>query len=84
MLLQSHTGVIRVFPAVPENWKNVSFNNLRAMGGFLVSAALKDGKVVRLEIYAEKGGRLAVFSPFEHKVVEYDTQPGSRIDLAVE
>lgn len=45
------------------------------MGGFLVSAALKDGKVVRLEIYAEKGGRLAVFSPFEHKVVEYDTQP---------
>ena len=84
MLLQSHTGVIRVFPAVPESWKNVSFNNLRAMGGFLVSAALKDGKVVRLEIYAEKGGRLAVFSPFEHKVVEYDTQPGSRIDLAVE
>ena len=33
MLLQSHTGVIRVFPAVPESWKNVSFNNLRAMGG---------------------------------------------------
>ena len=61
MLLQSHTGVIRVFPAVPESWKNVSFNNLRAMGGFLVSAALKDGKVVRLEITLKKGAVLQSF-----------------------
>jgi alpha-L-fucosidase 2 len=53
------------------------------MGGFLVSAALKDGKIVRLEVYSEKGGHLAVFSPFEHKVMEYETQPGSRIDLVV-
>src|SRR5699024_5674312 len=30
MLLQSHSGVIEVFPAIPDTWDNVSFQKLRA------------------------------------------------------
>lgn len=29
MLLQSHTGVIKIFPAIPKSWENVTFNQLR-------------------------------------------------------
>lgn len=43
-LIQSWGGKIRVFPAVPEDWKEVSFHQLRAQGGFLVSAARSQGK----------------------------------------
>lgn len=67
MLLQSHTGIIRVFPALPENWRNVSFRKIRAMGGFLVSADYSEGKVTRVEVYSEKGGQLCIINPFTGK-----------------
>jgi len=63
MLLQSHTGIIRVFPAIPAAWKECSFENLRAEGAFLVSAILKQGKVVKIEIHAEKDGICRVADP---------------------
>ncbi len=43
MLLQSYSGTIRVFPAIPATWRDVSFKGLRAEGAFLVSAERKDG-----------------------------------------
>jgi alpha-L-fucosidase 2 len=50
MLLQNHRDVIRVFPAVPAGWKDVVFQDLRAEGAFLVTAARRGGqtKLVRL------------------------------------
>lgn len=64
MLLQSHAGIIRVFPAIPSSWSDVSFNNLRAMGAFLVSAEKRNGKIVKLRIYPEQGGMLRIAYPF--------------------
>ncbi len=29
MLIQSHTGTVRIFPAVPDDWANISFDQLR-------------------------------------------------------
>lgn len=81
MLLQSHTGVIHVFPAIPENWNDVSFENLRAMGAFLVSAVRKDGKVTKLRIYSEKGSDLKIVSPTDGKLLQYKTQPGEWIEI---
>lgn len=81
MLLQSHTGVIRVFPAIPATWKNVSFNTLRAMGGFLVSATMKEGTVVKLQVYSEKGEPLRIISPVTGEEICRETRPGERIDL---
>ena len=65
MLLQSHTGVISVFPAIPASWKNVSFEKLRARGAFLVSARLQDGHVKEISVLSERGGRFRLRSPFE-------------------
>ncbi len=63
MLIQSHTGTIRLFPAIPDQWKNVSFKQLRAMGAFLVSAGMKDGNVEQITIKSEKGGLLRLEKP---------------------
>jgi alpha-L-fucosidase 2 len=64
MLLQSYSGTIRVFPALPASWKDASFKTLRAEGAFLVSARRKDGVTQQVEILAEKGGTLRIESPF--------------------
>lgn len=54
MLMQSHEGVIRLFPC--WNRKSAaSFENLRADGAFLVSAENKDGKVASLKIKSLRG-----------------------------
>ena len=44
MLLSSWGDRIRVFPAVPTAWKDVTIHNMRTEGAFLVSAVRKDGK----------------------------------------
>jgi alpha-L-fucosidase 2 len=67
MLLQSQAGEIRVFPAVPDAWKEVSFSGLRAEGAFLVSANLRSGKLDTVSISCEKGGRLRLVNDFAGK-----------------
>ena len=64
MLLQSHTGIVRVFPAVPASWKDVSFDLLRTYGAYLISAKMKAGKVVEVWVTSEKSGRLKLENPF--------------------
>lgn len=79
MLLQSHTGIIRVFPAIPESWRNASFRNMRAMGAFIVSADYKEGKVSKIEVRSEKGGKLKILNPFTSKVEEKEMKAGETI-----
>ena len=64
LLLQSVGNKIRVFPCWPKD-KDAKFSNLRAQGGFLVSAEQKGGKVVRLEVTSTVGGKLQLVSPWE-------------------
>jgi alpha-L-fucosidase 2 len=64
MLIQSHTGTIRIFPAIPESWKNASFRTLRAEGAFLVSASRRHGRVESIEILAEAEGPCRLENPF--------------------
>lgn len=55
MLLQSWGGKIRVFPAVPSQWKDVQFKDLRTEGAFLVSAVRKDRKTSFIRIKSLAG-----------------------------
>lgn len=55
MLLQSWGGKIRVFPAVPSQWGDVQFEDLRTEGAFLVSAGRKDGKTTCIRIKSLAG-----------------------------
>jgi alpha-L-fucosidase 2 len=66
MLIQSHTGIVRIFPAIPEEWKEVNFNNLRTEGAFLISAKMKKGEVIEMKIISEKGGEIKVLNPFKN------------------
>jgi alpha-L-fucosidase 2 len=73
MLIQSHTGVITVFPAIPDDWQDVSFNNLRAVGAFLVSAERKSGKVVSVTIKSETGAVPVVQCPWSRTAGALDS-----------
>ncbi|KAA3614247.1 MAG: hypothetical protein DWQ01_00670 [Planctomycetota bacterium] len=64
MLLQSHGGLIRLFPALPSDWEDVSFDRLRAEGAFLISARFAAGTVRRVEIVSEKGGECRIQNPW--------------------
>lgn len=68
MLLQSSDGKIRVFPAIPSDWKDCRFVNLRAVGAFLVSSEVKEGKISYIFIESLKGGRCNVINPFDGEV----------------
>jgi alpha-L-fucosidase 2 len=76
MLLQSYSGTIRIFPAVPESWKDASFKALRAEGAFLVSAQRKNGIMTEVEIISEKRGLCRLENPFSNK--DFDTKGISR------
>ena len=67
MLVQCDHGFVKVFP----NWTgaDAKFENLRAKGCFLLSAEMKDGKVVRVSVTSEKGGRLRLVDPFGGETV---------------
>jgi len=93
MLLQSHDGVIKIFPAIPATWSDASFNQLRAEGAFVISAMKENGKVKSITIVSEKGGELNLKNPFEKfsvemadykmtgDVIKIQTKPGQRITL---
>ena len=74
MLLQSYGGIIRIFPAIPESWKDVGFYQLRAEGAFLVSAKRKSGNLKKVEIISEKGGKLEIENPFADQNFKVRTQ----------
>ena len=67
MLMQSQGGIIRLFPAVPDSWKEASFSNLRSEGAFLVSASRREGVVDSVSISCEKGGKLRLANSFSGK-----------------
>jgi alpha-L-fucosidase 2 len=93
MLIQSHTGVVRLFPAIPETWQNVSFNKMRTEGAFLVTARQMQGELKSVVISSEKGGRIKLFNSFsgpvkcdytyktEGDLLIFDLKPGQTINV---
>lgn len=65
MLLQSHKDFIEIFPAIPKEWKNVSFKTLRAEGAFLISAKKENGVAMAVKIRSEAGGIFRIKLPFK-------------------
>lgn len=86
MLLQSYAGFIEIMPAVPDAWKNISFNQLRAEGAYLVSAQKQNGAITQVKIVAEKGGKTKLKLPFSNWKVAVakgitHTQNGDFLDI---
>jgi len=64
MLLQSRGGRLHIFPALPSAWRDTSFRDLRAEGGFVVSAEQRDGRLARVSIRATVAQDLRLIDPF--------------------
>jgi alpha-L-fucosidase 2 len=56
MLMQSHTGVIEILPAISEDWRSGSFQGLRARGNFTVGCVWENKIPKAITITAESGG----------------------------
>ena len=65
MLLQTYAGFIEIMPAVPAGWRDISFDQLRAEGAFLISAKKKDGMITEVKIVSEQGGIAKLKLPFK-------------------
>ncbi len=65
MLMQSHEGILRLFPVWPNN-RDAKFINLRAAGGWLVSSEINKGNVSYIRIHALRAGLRTVANPWEH------------------
>ncbi len=83
MLLQSHTGVIDVLPAVPDFWNDGSVKGLRARGDVTVDADWTGGTATRIALRPEQDGPLTVRSSlFSGRFEVRDTTTGKKVDVA--
>jgi len=63
LLMQSVNDIIRIFPAWPEE-HDARYVDLRAQGGFLVSAEQNGGETVSVRIRATADGQVRLLDPF--------------------
>jgi alpha-L-fucosidase 2 len=61
-----------VFPAVSAEWRDVSFEKLRAEGGWVVTAARRQGRTALVEVHTTTGGVLRVRDPFDGADVKWN------------
>jgi alpha-L-fucosidase 2 len=58
--LQYWNGVLRIFPAIPSSWKDVSFENFLTDGAFLISAKYENGQTKEVTLTAQHDGEIKV------------------------
>jgi len=68
-VLQSHTGVIRVFPTVPDDFEG-GFDNLGAQGAFVVSATRTKVGVASVTVQSLAGNACRMANPWPGKEVK--------------
>lgn len=54
---------------------------MRAIGGFLVSADFREGKVKQISIHSEKGGTLKLWNPFKKKTETIQLKAGEILTI---
>ena len=93
MMLQSNERVIRVFPAIPGEWKDslLAFK-LLARGGFLVAAERQKGKTMPVSVKSLRGNVCRLQNPWAGQAVtvydyaasqplEFKKEPGDVISF---
>lgn len=60
LYLQYWDDTARIFPAVPADWADAAFQNLRTEGAFLLSAVRKSGKTRWVRVESLNGGTLTI------------------------
>jgi len=70
MLVQGWGDTVRVFPAVPDHWREVAFRALLTEGAFRVSAVRCNGRTVWVEVAAGVDRELRLRDPFPGQPVQ--------------
>ncbi|WP_399015698.1 glycosyl hydrolase family 95 catalytic domain-containing protein [Streptomyces sp. FIT100] len=60
MVCQSWGGVIRVLPAIPAAWQDVTVHDFRTQGAFLLSASRRGGRTRWVRLHSEAGAPCTV------------------------
>ncbi|MET7897543.1 glycosyl hydrolase family 95 catalytic domain-containing protein [Streptomyces mirabilis] len=60
MVCQSWGGVVRVFPALPADWADLTVHDFRTQGAFLLSAVRKGGATRWVRLVSEAGAPCVV------------------------
>jgi hypothetical protein len=81
LLVQDWNDEIRVLPALPRDWKELSFDGVLAPGGFLVGATVAEGKIESVRVTSQRGGRLRIRIG-GGELEERDTTPGETLTLS--
>jgi len=68
---QRDTEVVRVFPSTPWGWHNASFEDLRAEGGWTVSARRTNNATVWFKISATRTGFLRIRDNFGGREIKW-------------
>jgi alpha-L-fucosidase 2 len=68
MLLQSHSGVIAILPALPSAWQDGSFHGLRARGDVEVDAVWKGGRAVSSTLHPGVAGEFKLRAPHGQRI----------------
>lgn len=71
MLLQTWGGVVRLFPAVPESWQDVSFDGLHGEMALKISAKRRAGQTQWFRIEATHACTIQVRDPFNSASVTW-------------
>jgi hypothetical protein len=69
MMLQSHQGVLHVFPNWPVT-QDARFGGLNAQGGFLVSGSIKNGVIEPVAIQSHRGRECVLKNPWPGRAVQ--------------
>ena len=79
MLVQSHTGIIELLPALPDALQNGSIKGLVARGNFEIDMVWKNGKLEAVGIYARETNDCLI--QYQQKTIEIKAQKGKRYFL---
>jgi len=82
-LMQSYTGIIRLFPNV-KGLRHALFNDLRAVGAFLVSAEWRDGEILSpVIIKSLAGSRCRIVRPWNKELRIKDMRTSEYISFEI-
>jgi alpha-L-fucosidase 2 len=79
LLIQSHTDVIRLLPALPAAWPDGSFRGLRARGGLSFDVTWRDGVLTEAKVQAVQAGTHRIALPDGEMTVSLEA--GQKLDL---
>lgn len=69
MLIQSHTGYIRLLPALPDTWADSgSVKGIMARGGFEFSFGWENGNPNNIEMISHSGSACSIYCPADKEL----------------